>query len=230
MKITYPLFTLFAFLLPAVLILSSSSGPVEEPWAQENVSFPMLNMEIRHSLEEHERQTQLLRSGATLSTLEETNSRLWEKTFQRAEDISSRLGSVSIALEASPTAYGIYLEAEKIIRNQTLLYKEIEKAPYAVGQVLSGQIRFVKDLEMTLRLIVGLSASSGLLLEMEKTDRATLFSFALSEVQSLEQQSFLLLYRVRQFLEKLGNTQSTLMYYVNRDKEMVRSILSGLKF
>jgi hypothetical protein len=37
-------------------ILTSSGGSATPPWAKENVSFPMMNQEIRHSMQENGRQ------------------------------------------------------------------------------------------------------------------------------------------------------------------------------
>jgi hypothetical protein len=44
-------------ILPAVyVVLSSSGGNSTPPWQKENVSFPMMNQEIRHTMEENDRQ------------------------------------------------------------------------------------------------------------------------------------------------------------------------------
>ena len=46
-----------SIILPAVyVVLTSSGGNTAPPWQKENVSLPMMNQEIRHTMEENDRQ------------------------------------------------------------------------------------------------------------------------------------------------------------------------------
>ena len=54
------------FLLAGHTILTSNGGKAKPPWEEENVSFPMMNQEIRHSMNEHERQVVMKNNGQNL--------------------------------------------------------------------------------------------------------------------------------------------------------------------
>ena len=52
-------FLFSAVFLAGYLVLTSSGGKPKPPWEEENVSFPMMNQEIRHSMQENERQQEM---------------------------------------------------------------------------------------------------------------------------------------------------------------------------
>lgn len=212
-----------------VPVLQSSGGVVTPPWEKENVSFPMLNMEIRHQMEEHERQKTLTTLGRESLALEAHNTKEWEEVENTSEEIQSRLYSLQILAQMLPTALALSEKAERISRNQTLLLEELKEFPFGIPFALEEQVDFVEEMEMLLRYVAGLIASYGTLGTMEPTDRKILLDFALEEAHKLESTSLILLYRVRERREKLTLKTKLITSYINRDKALVRSLLSQLK-
>ncbi len=213
----------------AVLLLSASGGKPTPPWEEENVSFPMLNMEIRHQLEEHERQESLSEENATTLALESSNSSLWKAYESSAKEASSRLGQLNFLFQSLPTAHLLSEKAQKIAENKQKLFLTLQGAPYALAAVLGEEIDWTEELEMVLRYIAALLASYGTVNQMEPIDRKMLLDFALEEVEALERRSREILFRAQQFKEKFELKKATLSYYVNRDKQLVKSLLSSIK-
>ena len=60
-------------------ILTSSGGSATPPWAKENVSFPMMNQEIRHSMQENDRQKNMKNWQNANLISETTNKKQWTK-------------------------------------------------------------------------------------------------------------------------------------------------------
>lgn len=101
-----------------VFICSSHGGKPLQPWEKESVSFPMLNAEIRHSMEENERQKDLKDDQTQTTTLETTNRKKWQSYKETVTKIQDRLRIVSFSLQMIPTGYQISLYAKQIKENQ----------------------------------------------------------------------------------------------------------------
>lgn len=222
--------TLISVLLSAKIILSaSSSGPTPEPWLKENVSFPMLNMEIRHSLEEQERQKDLKESKARSLGLESSLSKSFESVSQKAVVLASRLEGVALILEASPIAYQISREAQSIYRHQEALISLSLQHPTAGISSISAEAKLLQEMEKTLMLLVGLSTSVGVLNAMQPAERKILLDFALSEVRLLEERAYGILARARNAVEKQRFMRSQIRSLLNRDRALVAGILKDIK-
>ena len=100
-KILFPI-----LLLAGHIVLTSSGGKPKPPiWEQENVSFPMMNQEIRHSMQEHERQVEMKNKQHINLVGEGINKKQWSKFKETTKKIQDRLRIVDFALQAIPTAY-----------------------------------------------------------------------------------------------------------------------------
>lgn len=222
-------------LLPIILftsafILSSSGGKPKPPiWEQENVSFPMINSEIRNSLSEHEAQKDLRTEQNINLGLENTNKTQWQKYKNNVVKVQDRLRIVALSLQMIPSGYQIYLDSQKIKENQELLFKEIKETPYAILVVMPSQVQFVDDLQMTVRLLSGLVISYGAINQMERAERQKLLNYAVEEVRIILRQSRDILWQVRQFKEAMRLKKATLKYYVNRDAGIIQDILKNVK-
>lgn len=211
------------------LILTSSGGKPKPPWAKENVSFPMMNQEIRHSMEEHDRQTDMQNNQLTNSAMENTNQKQWTKFKEVKTKIQDRLRVISFAMQAVPTMNNIVHESAMIKDNQEKIIREVQDAPYALVAILSAQIRFADDLQMVMRYLVGIIASYGAINQMEKADRKILLDYAMSEVDRLNNTSTLVLMQIRDFKQKIALQRATLEYYKNRDRDIVEGIMQKIK-
>ena len=213
--------------LPAVyVVLSSSGGNSTPPWQKENVSFPMMNQEIRHTMEENDRQKTMKGKQDINLTTEVVNKKQWEKFKETTTKIQERLRLVDFAMQAIPTGYAIYLESQKIQDIQSKIITEIQTAPYSLAVVLPAEIKFVDEMQMVVRLLSGIVISYGAINQMEKAERKILLEYALGEITNLRRDSLFMLMKVRDIKKKVEWTKFVILNYINKDKQIVEQIIS----
>lgn len=216
-----------SIIIPAAyVVLTSSGGNTTPPWQKENVSFPMMNQEIRHTMEENDRQKTMKNKQDLNLTTEAVNKKQWEKFKETTTKIQERLRLVDFAMQAIPTGYAIFLESQKIQDVQSKIVEEIQGAPYSLIVVLPSQIRFVDDMQMVVRLLSGIVISYGAINQMEKAERKILLEYALEEVTNLRRDSLFMLMKVRDIKRKVEWTKFVLLNYINKDKQIVEQIIS----
>lgn len=216
-----------SIIIPAAyVVLTSSGGNTTPPWQKENVSFPMMNQEIRHTMEENDRQKTMKNKQDLNLTTEAVNKKQWEKFKETTTKIQERLRLVDFAMQAIPTGYAIFLESQKIQDVQSKIVEEIQGAPYSLIVVLPSQIRFVDDMQMVVRLLSGIVLSYGAINQMEKAERKILLEYALGEVTNLRRDSLFMLMKVRDIKRKVEWTKFVILNYINKDKQIVEQIIS----
>ena len=217
-------------LIPMVYIVLTSSGGGSTPaWQQENVSFPMMNLEINATMKENERQKEMRQKQTLNATIETANKTQWNNFKDKVTKVQDRLRIVSFAIQAIPTGIAMNREITKITNNQTAIIQEINTAPYSIIAVLPSQIQFVDDLQMVIRLITGIVISYGAINQMEKSERKILLDYALGEVKTLSRNSTHMLLKIRDIKAKVLRNKRAFQYYVNRDKQVVESIMDNIK-
>lgn len=219
----------FPAILFCHLLLTSSSGGTTSSWQQEYVSFPMLNLEIKSTMEENGRQKEIKNKQTLNLATENQNKKQWTKLRETTTKIQDRLRFVDFALQAIPTGYAISQEAAKIKKNEQDIIQELKTAPYALVVALPGQIRFADDLQMVVRFLTGIVVSYGAINQMEKAERKILLDYALDEVKNLESESYYTLFLIRELRRKIEYKKALLQYYVNRDRQVVEGIMTGIK-
>ena len=215
-----------SIIIPAAyVVLTSSGGNTTPPWQKENVSFPMMNQEIRHTMEENDRQKTMKNRQNINLTTEAVNKKQWEKFKETTTKIQERLRLVDFVMQAIPTGYAIFLESQKIQDVQSKIIAEIQGAPYSLIVVLPSQIRFVDDMQMVVRLLSGIVISYGAINQMEKAERKILLEYALGEVTNLRRDSLFMLMKVRDIKRKVEWTKFVVLNYINKDKQIVEQII-----
>ena len=209
--------------------MTSSSGGSTPTWEQEYVSFPMMNIEINSTMKEHDRQKEMQKNQLANATVETANRAQWNGFKDKVKKIQDRLRIVSFAIQAIPTGIAMNREITKIIQNQTAIVNEIETAPLSIIAVLPSQVQFVDDLQMATRLIIGIVVSYGAMNQMEKSERKILLDYALGEVKTLSRNSTHILLKIRDIKAKVLRNKRAFQYYVNRDKQVVESIMNQIK-
>ncbi|HFK5512598.1 TPA: hypothetical protein ACGZ9U_003543 [Elizabethkingia anophelis] len=223
-------FILLQIFLPVGILVLTSSGPrPTPPWEKENVSFPMMNQEIRHSMQENERQQEMRQWQITNVTTEVENRKEWTKLKETSTKIQDRLRIISFAMQAIPAGIAISRDAARIRQTQERIIEEIRTAPYSLIVALPLQVQFVDDLQMVIRLLTGIVVSYGAINQMEKAERKVLLDYALGEVENLDRSSAYMLMKVRDLKEKVQWQNILFKYYVNRDKQIVKDIMTGIK-
>ncbi len=214
------------FFLSVYFVITSSGGSSTPPWQKENVSFPMMNQEIRNTMEENDRQKSMKNWQNQNLAPEVVNKTQWEKFKETTTKIQDRLRIVDFAMQAIPTGYAIFLESQKIADIQSKIIDEIQTAPYSIVVVLPSQIKFVEDMQMVVQLLTGIVISYGAINQMEKAERKILLEYALGEVINLRRDSFFMLMKVRDIKRKVEWTKFVVLNYINKDKQIVNQILS----
>ncbi len=209
--------------------MTSSSGGSTPTWEQEYVSFPMMNIEINSTMKEHDRQKDMRKNQLANATVETANRAQWNGFKDKVKKIQDRLRIVSFAIQAIPTGIAMNREITKIIQNQAAIVNEIETAPLSIIAVLPSQVQFVDDLQMATSLIIGIVVSYGAMNQMEKSERKILLDYALGEVKTLSRNSTHILLKIRDIKAKVLRNKRAFQYYVNRDKQVVESIINQIK-
>ncbi|KFC20732.1 hypothetical protein IO90_16505 [Chryseobacterium sp. FH1] len=216
--------------MPAVyFVLTSSGGGSTPAWQQENVSFPMMDIEINATMKEHDRQKEMRQKQIENATIETANKTQWNNFKDKIIKIQDRLRIVSFAIQAVPTGIAMSREVTKITNNQSAIINEINDAPYSIIAVLPSQIQFVDDLQMVIRLVMGIVISYGAINQMETSERKLLLDYALGELKSISRNSTHMLLKIRDIKAKVKRNKRAFQYYVNRDKQVVESIMDHIK-
>lgn len=217
------------FVPTAYFVLISSGGGSTPAWQKENVSFPMMDIEISATMKEHDRQKEMRQKQIANATVETANRTQWNQLKDKVSKIQDRLRIVSFAIQAIPTDIAMSREITKITNNQSAIINEISDAPYSIIAVLPSQVKFVDDLQMVTRLVMGIVISYGAMNQMEKSERKVLLDYALGEVKTLSRNSTHMLLKIRDIKAKVKRNKRAFQYYVNRDKQVVESIMNNIK-
>lgn len=216
--------------IPVVYVVLTSSGGGSTPaWQKENVSFPMMNIEINATMKEHDRQKEMRKNQALNAGIETTNRSEWNSFKDKVTKIQDRLRGVSFALQAIPTGVAMSREVKKITQNQASIIDELSTAPYSIITVLPSGVQYVDDLQMVTRLITGIILSYGAINQMEKSERKILLDYALGEVKALSRNSTHMLLKIRDIKAKVLRNKRAFQYYVNRDRQVVENIMKNIK-
>lgn len=196
---------------------------------KENVSFPMMNIEINATMKEHDRQKEMRKNQALNAGIETTNRSEWNSFKDKVTKVQDRLRIVSFALQAIPTGVAMSREVKKITQNQASIIDELSTAPYSIITVLPSGVQYVDDAQMVTRLITGIILSYGAINQMEKSERKILLDYALGEVKTLSRNSTHMLLKIRDIKAKVLRNKRAFQYYVNRDRQVVENIMKNIK-
>lgn len=216
-------------IIPIYIVMTSSGGSSTPAWQQENVSFPMMDLEINATMKEHDRQKEMRQKQTVNASVETINQSQWKDFKDKITKVQDRLRIVSFAIQAIPTGVAMSREITKITDNQTAIINEISTAPYSIITVLPSQVQFVDDLQMVTRLVAGIILSYGAINQMEKSERKILLDYALDEVKAISRNSTHMLLKIRDIKAKVLRNKRAFQYYVNRDKQVVESIMNNIK-
>ncbi len=223
----FPLWGLGGLVL--YLVLTSSGGGSTPAWQKENVSFPMMDIQINAAMKEHDRQKEMRQKQTLNATVETANQTQWKDFKDKVTKVQDRLRIVSFAIQAVPTGIAMSREITKITNNQTAIINEISSAPPSIISVLPSQVQFVDDLQMVTRLIAGIILSYGAMNQMEKSERKILLDYALGEVKTLSRNSTYMLFKIKDIKAKVLRNKRAFQYYVNRDRQVVENIMNNIK-
>ncbi|MDN5626833.1 MAG: hypothetical protein L0G16_02530, partial [Weeksellaceae bacterium] len=73
------------------LILTSSGGGSTPAWQKENVSFPMMDIQINAAMKEHDRQKEMRQKQTLNATVETANQTQWKDFKDKVTKVQDRL-------------------------------------------------------------------------------------------------------------------------------------------
>ena len=217
------------FCILLFIILTSSGGSSPPPWEKENVSFPMMDLEINATMKENSRQKKLKKNQDINTSVEVYNESEWKRFKEKVVKVQDRLRIVSFAMQAIPTGVAITRDMKAIQDNQIGLMNEMTDAPLTIVVAFPSQIKFLDDLQMVIRLLTGIVVSYGAMNQMEKAERKILLDYAVNEVKQLKVDSSYMLFMVREIKAKFKRNKRAFQYYINRDKQVVENIMKNIK-
>lgn len=214
------------------IILTSSGGttPASPPiWEQENVSFPMMNQEIKNALEEGDRQTDLLVNQTITAGEEVVNEKGWDSFKKKTTKINDRLRNISRIISDISDGIKIHNSIEKTKAYQEEIIKEIKISPYLLVVGLPLQYKFADEAQMTLRFLTGIVISYGSINQMEIPERKELLGYAIEEVLYLEESSYEYLTAIRGVKSMIEKKRDVLKSWVSMDKNIVNDVFTNIK-
>lgn len=214
------------FLFLGIFLCNSFNARGQE---EEALSPALISIEVKNSLQEHDRQKKLKEKQLLNTSTEGVNQEQWKSYKKVVEKVQDRLRKVDFILQAIPTGYALSQKYRDIKANQRQIVREIRTAPQTIKEVLPNQIKFVDDLQMVIRFLTGIIASYGAMNQMERADRQILLNHALAEVDRLNSNSYATLCIIRDAKEQARIKKSMFDYYIQRDKELVEDLLKNIK-
>ncbi len=195
----------------------------------EHCSFFMMNHEIKHTLEEHERQKKLKSNEDINMALETTNKGKWNDLKTKVRKIQDRLKIVDLALQGIPTLVVASQEYKEIKKNQEQILNEIQTFPPNIIDVFDREVKFYNELKDTLRFFAGVILSYGTINQMERTERKILIDYGLDEVRRLKNESAYTLHLIRQAKWAIERQNAKIDFVINRDRRLVENTIEELK-
>lgn len=189
------------------------------------ICYYLINLEIRHTVEEHERQKDMRDGQAENLALETFNENKWSHFKETMSKIQSRLNHASFAIQAIPSSVKIVGEIKKVYEIQEKIYQELNDAPAWIGIAIGDQVEFVDKLQMNIRLMAGIILSYGTINQMEKAERKILLDFCSQEFRNLRIHSWSTLSKIKTAKRKWQQRQNMLRNWVNKDKKIIQDII-----
>lgn len=191
------------------------------------ICYYLINSEIQKTMEENEKQKEMRNKQLTNLGLESANKEQWTKYKEVTEKIRNRLNNLSFAIQAIPTSVNFVREIDKIYEIQSKIYNELSDAPIWIPLALGGQYEFIDQLQMDIRLMVGIVLSYGTINGMEKAERKILLDYAQNEIKTLRQQSYSTLQKILNVKRKMKLRNNLFQNWINKDKQIIQSIINN---
>lgn len=210
-----------------VLILSMLLFSLESH-AQLNVE--LLHQLVKHSKDEHERQSTARNRQAITSANEVVNRTKMEELKQKYSTLQSRFHMLGLAIDATQIGIQAVPLLSEIIEYQKNILQLAGNNPLLLAMAYHTEVDFADKAYMLSRYLYALAISIGDLNQMKASDRKLLFSHVLNELR-------LLAGAARGLLVNMSYARSKILMasinpfagFINRDRELVNDILSKFR-
>lgn len=190
------------------------------------INYLMLDTAIKHTLEEHGRQTKIRNNQAVDTQLEEENRAKLSSFQEQYRKVEARLNSLGLLIDAGILATQAVPLVNSIRKSQAALISLLIDHP-ALG-ISAAQV----ETELAEKAVSILSYMTGVLLtygdinRMKPADRKMLLNFARDELRVLDAQSYRLLRTIQQSQQLRHQGLDGSGNWVNREQKLVKDIIS----
>ncbi|MBB6131513.1 hypothetical protein [Mucilaginibacter lappiensis] len=210
---------LTGILLLAGLKLSAQSS---------SINIVAMHQLINNSQSEYKEQTTVKNKQAAVDATEVVNRSQMTKLKDKYREIQSRfsivgtiIGDAQIAMQAIPLS-------ESIVKRQGQLVALAQQYPLMIPFALGTEIAFAKKAEGTIRYMIGLSLSIGVVNQMKASNRKLLFDYGIDLLQEMDEELRVAVNTII-FSGSLNSSDIPFSNYVNQDKDLTKSILTRFK-
>lgn len=197
-------------------------------YAQLNVE--LLHQLVSHSKAEHERQQTARTRQAITSSNEEVNLSKMDELKAKYRTLQSRFHTLGLAIDATQIGLQAAPLISEIMDHQATIVKLAGQNPLLISMAYQTQVDLVERAYRLSQYLLALAISIGDLNRMKASDRKLLFQHVLTELRRIAGTSRGLAanmyYSKRKHLLESLNPFSE---FVNRDKQLLESILSQIK-
>lgn len=191
------------------------------------ICYYLISTEIRATVDEHGRQEDLQEEQLLNMGAEKMNEGQWSEYRDLTEKIRSRLHKLSFAVQAIPASVNIVREIDKIYDIQSKIQQELSDAPQWIPLTINGQISFVNELQMNIRLMAGIILNYGTINQMEKAERKELLDFTVKEIKTMRVTAWTTLSAIKIAKRKEKQRKAAFAGWVNKDKKLIKDILKN---
>jgi hypothetical protein len=195
------------------------------------LDIPELLQLVDYSKSEHSLQTDARTRQATVTTTENANKTLLEKTKNIYRTLQRRYSTLGTAISAVDVGLQAEPMVSSIINSQGQLYALAQKNPAIIALAYQTEIDFAENSELLIDYMAGLILSIGDVNQMKSSDRKLLFDYVLSELSNIQDLSNQLVRSVQYgSLAALLRSVNPFASFIYQDQNMVKDILTNAKY
>lgn len=202
---------------------------LKDTHAKSWICYQLIHTEVDNTLKEYGRQKKIKSNQELVGAQEKINK---EKTgfFQEQyERIRSRLNSVGLLIEAGVLSLQAYPVLQEIRKTQSDIVDVVSNSPSLAFLAFESEAEITDKALSVIRFMTGIVISYGDINQMKPSDRKMLLDHAMSELQAINTNSYLLLSTLRRAKHQQNMGNSKFADWINEDQKIIRDILIKAK-
>jgi len=211
-----------------LLVVLLSMGSITS-WSATYINYLMMNTAIKHTLEEHGRQTKIRNYQAVDTQLEDVNREKFSKFQELYRKVEARLNSLGLLIDAGLLAKQAVPLVNSIKESQAELIALLVDNPTLLLSAAEVEQELAEKSVSILSYMAGVMLTYGNLNRMKPSDRKLLLNFARDELRALDAQSYRLLRSLQQRIAMRQTELAGFSSWVNRDRELIDEIMTNAK-
>ncbi|MGV8135960.1 MAG: hypothetical protein AB2L20_12155 [Mangrovibacterium sp.] len=214
--------TLLIIVITLILFLKDTHA---KSW----ICYQLIHTEVDNTLKEYGRQKKIKANQELVGAQEKINK---EKTgfFQEQyEKIRSGLNSVGMLIEAGVLSLQAYPVLQEIRKTQSDIIDVVSNSPSLAFLAFESEAELTDKALSVIRFMTGIVISYGDINQMKPSDRKMILNHAMSELQAINSNSYLLLSFLRRAKRQQDMGNAEFADWINEDQKIIRDILIKAK-